>query len=411
MAKGSIKERLEMLKQEGLFVDEEKRIASIKLNAVVPGKYQQSGLSNNAGEDISINEDDNYLHVPVRALSEVYIQDRDIDFTQPGVIKNSSKLLLGQTVYTNHQHDVTTWVGVVVKTWYDAGSGVPAGINSTLRVNKKWNERLSDGIKDGAVHSVSVDVYFDYKKSHPDLQDFWWLLGQEVDGEKVRLIATKIISYGEISFVWQGADSFAKRLSKEGKPEGHLEDNNAAGNNNNNDEGELMKLKRKDAEKLGLTLSDFGFKAGVMEVDLDDTKFTLLMDKMGTVSNEADFYREIFEISGIKAGDESLSEKMKQMVDLAKCGEKFLKDTRSEAVKFAKLANGEKGISEALEKAINNASIEDALKFREDYFSEAEKNFPLRCDKCGGVMLRKTTANKNQSDENFNESDFMVEGV
>ena len=69
-----------------------------------------------------------------------------------------------------------------------------------------------------AIHSASVTVLFEFDFSHPDLVEegrFWQLLGEEVEGEIVRLIVTTILGYWEISLVFQGAQEENKQLPAE----------------------------------------------------------------------------------------------------------------------------------------------------------------------------------------------------
>ena len=162
-----------------------------------------------------------YIYPLFRALSAVVIPGYWIDFSNPGVLEESVPLLYGQTVYKNHSfYDVERWLGVVNQSVWDAEgaeAGGVSGINAELKIDWKVNPLIARGLlmTPPAIHSVSVTVETEFEYSHPDIvqEDRWKffdLLGEEVDREIVRFIVTKILSYWEISLVFQGADGLAK---------------------------------------------------------------------------------------------------------------------------------------------------------------------------------------------------------
>ncbi|HEY9286274.1 MAG TPA: hypothetical protein VIP46_22675, partial [Pyrinomonadaceae bacterium] len=171
-------------------------------------------------EDVMPKEGD-YIYPLFRALSQTIIEGHWLDFTTPGVLEASVPLLERQTVYKNHNfYDVEKWLGVVNQAAWDATGeqtgGVP-GINVELKIDWKVNPLIARGLlmEPPAIHSVSVTVIADYDYSHPELieKGFWAfydMLGEEVNGEIVRFIVTKITAYWEISLVFQGADTNAK---------------------------------------------------------------------------------------------------------------------------------------------------------------------------------------------------------
>jgi hypothetical protein len=165
--------------------------------------------------------DSDYIYPLFRALSQTVIEGYWIDYSTPGVLEDSVPLLAGQTVYADHHFwNVEKWLGVVNQASWDPdgaqSDGVP-GINVELKIDAVLNPRIARGLlmQPPAIHSASVTVLFEYEYSHPDLLDdgrFWDLLGEEVEDETVRLIATKILGYWELSLVFQGADRSAKQL-------------------------------------------------------------------------------------------------------------------------------------------------------------------------------------------------------
>lgn len=178
-------------------------------------------------EDLQPQESD-YIYPLFRALSKTVIPGYWLDYTQGDVLKDSLQLLNGQTVYKNHNFcDIEGWLGAVNEvTWDEAGeaSGGVSGINAELKLDWKVAPKIARGLlmTPPAIHSVSVTVVFEFDFSHPELAEqrrFWDLMGEEVDGQIVRLIVTKILAYYEISLVFQGADSLAKKRASD-KPTG-----------------------------------------------------------------------------------------------------------------------------------------------------------------------------------------------
>jgi len=164
--------------------------------------------------ETSLAIDSDFIKVRFRALSQIYIEDYCLDFTKPNVLQKATPLLKHQTVYPDHDVRIANWLGVVEETYWDDKSQ-PPGIDADLKIDAKTNPKIARGllIQPPAIHSASVTTFFLWSKSHPDLTDdeFFAHLGEERDGSVVRIIVDEILSFGEISLVWQGADPFAKR--------------------------------------------------------------------------------------------------------------------------------------------------------------------------------------------------------
>ncbi len=182
----------------------EARKGSLRLQAVL----HRSGPS--SLEEATFEEDDTFLYVPVRALSAVLIEDYWVDFSDAAVLEEAAPLLSGAPVFPNHDVDVLKWLGVVKRSWYDGGA-TPPGIDAVLALDKQM-DRVVRGVKLGALRSVSITAWFDWRPSHPDMHpaEFFLRLGEEVGGERVRMVVTRIRKFGEISLVWSGADPYAK---------------------------------------------------------------------------------------------------------------------------------------------------------------------------------------------------------
>jgi hypothetical protein len=172
-------------------------------------------------EDV-LPRDQDYILVQFRALSKTLIDGYFLDFTTGDVLKESTPLLLNQTVYPNHDcFDINNWLGSVSNVAWDE-SGEVAGINAEYKIDALMNPRIARGLimDPPAIHSTSLTILFEFEFSHPDLVEqgrFWQLLGDEVEGSIVRLIVTKIQEYWEASLVFQGADRFAKQIDDDGE--------------------------------------------------------------------------------------------------------------------------------------------------------------------------------------------------
>lgn len=198
-----------------VFPDDEKaRAEEIKARLDSGGAFQPGSR-----EDLEPKPED--LIYPVfRLLSQAVIECYGVDFRRPGVLDAAVPLAQGLTIYPDHQAEVERWIGKVESTWWDnpAESGTPfdvPGINGRLSVDWKANPKIARGILSGILDSVSITPTFTWQKSHPDLRDwqFWEMLGREVDGRIVLIEVLKILKFDELSIVWSGADSRAKKVA------------------------------------------------------------------------------------------------------------------------------------------------------------------------------------------------------
>ena len=149
------------------------------------------------------------------------------DFSNPGVLKSSMKMLLGQTVNCDHETNIGNAIGSVSKVvWQEAykegNFEIPAGINGVLKIDGKANPRIARGIlmDPPSIHSNSVTVQFRWDKSHPEMddRDFYEKLGTyDEKGNMIRRMVTEVVRYMETSLVSHGADYFAQKIGADGK--------------------------------------------------------------------------------------------------------------------------------------------------------------------------------------------------
>jgi hypothetical protein len=305
-------------------------------------------------EELQPHEGD-YIYPVFRALSAAVIPGYWLDYTRPGVLENSAALLQGQTVYKNHDFfDVEQWLGVVTSSFWDAegaqSEGVP-GINVELKIDWKMNPRIARGLlmQPPAIHSASVTVLFEFDYSHAELADegrFWDLLGEEVNGERVRLIVTKILGYWEISLVFQGADQLAKRMSFEaGSSSTPLTRATVGRGGDENSETNRMQLTAEMKATLGLG-----------------------------------------ENAQAEVPEATVHEAIRRLARLAAAGETMIDKARAEALRLARLAEGDAQAGDLrlpIEELINDATPEQLETITRVYTERAALKFPHTCQVCG----------------------------
>lgn len=298
-----------------------------------------------------------FIHPLFRALSATLIEGYWLDYSKPGVLQAAVPLLQGQTVYEDHRYwRVADWVGVVSKSvWDEKGEesdGIP-GINAELKIDWKKNPWIARGLMmtPPAIHSVSVTVLFEFDFSHPDLVEqgrFWDLLGEEVEGEIVRLIVTKILGFWELSLVFQGADTLAKQLDGEQETEVEL-----------------------TAPRRGPTINK---ESATVKLTMQQKQALGLGDHQGD---------DIPEASVLK-GIEGLATR-------AQAGDKFVTSQRAECLRVATLATvgaKEGTLPEALTAVINQAGADELEGLIKMYAEQAEQRFPLTCQHCGSKEIK-----------------------
>ncbi|HEV2762049.1 MAG TPA: hypothetical protein VGV38_03560 [Pyrinomonadaceae bacterium] len=310
-----------------------------------------------------------YIYPLFRALSAVLITGYWIDFSRPGVLEESVPLLYGQTVFKNHSfYDVERWLGVVNQSVWDAegaqAGGVP-GINAELKIDWKANPLIARGLlmEPPAIHSVSVTVETEFEYSHPDIvqEDRWKffdLLGEEVNGQIVRFIVTKIISYWEISLVFKGADDLAKG---DGVAEAERDSLNAGGAHRSLHPASTQTAGGRPAPPAAKEKNT---------VKLDTTRKAAL----GLQNHE-----------GEEVPDEVLLPVLDSLAARAASGDQLVNSARAECLRLATLAEvGAEGqLPLALAEVINKAGALELEGLTQMYREKAAAKFGSTCQSCG----------------------------
>ena len=353
-----------------------------------PGAFQPVSR-----DDLEPQSED-YIYPVYRALSQTILVWHYIDLRREGVLEASVPFLAGQTVYTNHRWDVEGWIGAVEKAWWDKPeeSGTPfsvPGINARMKLDWKVNPKIARGIlmDPPALHSVSVTFWFRWEKSHPELDDrqFWTMLGEEVDGRPVLIVVAEILGYDEISFVYQGADPEAKIvLPDEGAEE--------------NQEESLWIA----AEKVALVDIFIKPKPGGVEMD---KKLKALMEKLGvdpesyqtpeaaldralelaaTLPQEPD--PEVAALAGVLKEYQLPAKEAGHLITAGiRYRDKLISELKANAA-LVMCGEGEQ-LTEDFVGAFTQRDIKQLEKTAELFRRKAEKQFPLRCQKCGSTNI------------------------
>lgn len=340
-------------------------------------------------------QDGDYIQVDFRALSKTIVTGHWLDWTRDNVLKDSVELLPGATVYANHNFfDINGWLGSVANAAWDekgeASGGVP-GINVRYKIDALMNPRIARGLMmdPPAIHSTSMTVLFEFEYSHPEMaaEDRWKFfknLGEEIDGEIVRLIVTKVIEYWEASLVFQGADRLAKMQPRE--VDG------------------VTKLQSYEVRE-----QDAGEEAGKMPAfqpaNSNEEKTMKLTSEQKTKLGIEFDGEDVPEAEILKAG-ESLAEKLAavdqvniaELTAKAAAGEKFIEQQRTEVARLAKVAElgGDDGeLDEVVTATIAEASFDRLTQLKGYYEKKISDKFPAggkssleesdAVDKAGGV--------------------------
>lgn len=178
--------------------------------------------------DDIIPKPEDFINIPMRFLSATIVGGgswKATDFSQEGVLKAATDKLNGKPLFTEHDQDVLNNVGMAVDPYWEEQTGtgdnfVPGGISGTAMVDAKTNPKLARSLLMGAIYSSSVTTTFDWEPSHSfkEMDEFYQAVGMMgKDNKMVRRIVSEVYDIDESSFVWLGADPFAKTKDQQGR--------------------------------------------------------------------------------------------------------------------------------------------------------------------------------------------------
>jgi hypothetical protein len=354
------------------------------------------------------SEDNKFLYATFRALSAIIINPltEPIDFQDEKILKRGTKMLKGRAFLKDHHKSIDSQIGSIQDTLWDEGQGkMPAGINALARVNLATPQAATviPLIEEDDAKSVSVTVWFEWKKSHEDLDDwdFFHMLGEEVEGEMVRAIVTKILDMGELSLVWDGADPYAERIAAARDSGSYGVGLPTPTSNIIEDEKEFSETedeRKKDMnEKLKKAL------ALVLAVEIDDINEEFVDDVLAGAKTIAEVpavadlvkaekekavkYAALAEEKNTKITE--LEADLKKSEIDAEMGRKFVQSIRDKAKQNYTAAQKAKGGEprEAILGIIDSASLDQAEALLAEYRGVVEAKIPLKCGECGSTKV------------------------
>lgn len=390
-------------------------------------------------EDLTPNADE-FIEPVFRLLSSTIVSKNwnPTDFSQPGVLKASMRMLLGQTVNCDHSTDIGNAIGSVSQVMWQEGYKdgnfmIPAGINGVLKIDGKANPRIARGIlmDPPSIHSNSVTVQFKWDKSHPgmDDRDFWDKLGTyDEKGNMVRKVVTEVVRYLETSLVSHGADSFAQKIGEDGKiinPEfakrtwtsfaeyqedtkkayyftDFKEDINSYQENNDTPQNNINQNNPLNNNTMNKELKEFLEKLfGDNLLSLAEGQEVSTELALSAVQSLVNGKKTLEDnITNLTTEKNQLSEQITQkdaeianLTAMATVGKNHIASLREEVVGNYKKLKGDK-VDETIVTMLNaeTTGLQTLISLNKDYKAQLEEKFPLTCSKCGSHDVTRSSS-------------------
>ena len=467
-----------------------------ELDRGVQNSFAKELIKNNSFS--SVNEEDeskfpvipfsgDFHYFPFRHLSATTVGRggwKSTDFSNDSVLKDSAKLLEGKPAYLNHNISVGEDVGhvgeVTFKKGYTSTNGdkIPSGLEAAFVIDKvlqpKLVRKLSSPVS--PIKSSSVTVFYEWEASHEfeEQSDFFYHLGEIIDGEEVRRIAGNILDYNESSMVWLGADPYAGMLDDKGQvvniDKASLSANhpkNPFKENREYDSGKtyfvLDSLNEKHLTDLSRSTNSFS-KKEVNKNKMEDKLVELLASKFGTTSEalkkgeftiemaksfeivEKESYNGIkgnaeafeaiktekevlsAEVTTLKGDNEKLSSENKTLTDekatlekhkednanFVEVGETALSYAKEQAVKYYKVFSGgkeEEVIISELESETNIDTLNKKIQMFGGKVADSFSGYCTACESSDNVQFRSSSENNNSEVNENNEEGSMADAL
>lgn len=390
-------------------------------------------------EDLTPNADE-FIEPVFRLLSATIVSKNwnPTDFSQPGVLKASMKMLLGQTVNCDHSTDIGNAIGSVSQVMWQEGYKdgnfmIPAGINGVLKIDGKANPRIARGIlmDPPSIHSNSVTVQFKWDKSHPDMddRDFWDKLGTyDEKGNMIRKVVTEVVRYLETSLVSHGADSFAQKIGEDGKiinPEfakrtwtsfaeyqedtkkayyftDFKEDINSYQENNDTPPNNINTNNPLNNNTMNKELKEFLEKLfGDNLLSLAEGQEVSTELALSAVQSLVNGKKTLeTKITNLTTEKDQLTEQITQkdaeianLTAMSTVGKNYIASLREEVVGNYKKLKGDKA-DETIVTMLNaeTTGLQTLISLNKDYKAQLEEKFPLTCSKCGSHDVTRSSS-------------------
>jgi len=379
--------------------------------AELPAEMEAEFAASGGSKKNALPKDtEDFTYRRFRALSAVLLQDRSIDFSHDSdVLKKAVKLFKQKRsghklpVYTDHYVSATNFVGVVEDAYWD-DADEPFGVDQILAIDRtlERNRDVIRGLDIDAINSASVTITFDWKKSHPDLddQDFFdaWLRRKKIDGKLVSILPTKIKNVYETSLVYEGADPYAKS-----KLSAALDYVDASEFDNDESADSLLpdgeKVDKFDGgvnsmekfkELIEFVLQSFSHKIED-EVDLSDLR-NKLEHKLSFEKVSEEQAAQIVELKEqAEKAAQLLADKEAEFKKTSETATKYVTFLRDSLSTFAVQALGDDATVVIELANADTTTIAQLEKLVEIYRNKAEEKFPLSCSKCGEKLTRQSS--------------------
>lgn len=390
-------------------------------------------------EDLTPNADE-FIEPVFRLLSATIVSKNwnPTDFSQPGVLKASMRMLLGQTVNCDHSTDIGNAIGSVSQVMWQEGYKdgnfmIPAGINGVLKIDGKANPRIARGIlmDPPSIHSNSVTVQFKWAKSHPDMddRDFWDKLGTyDEKGNMIRKVVTEVVRYLETSLVSHGADSFAQKIGEDGKiinPEfakrtwtsfseyqedtkkayyftDFKEDINSYQENNDTPQNNINTNNQLNNNTMNKELKEFLEKLfGDNLLSLAEGQEVSTELALSAVQSLVNGKKTLeTKITNLTTEKDQLTEQITQkdaeianLTAMSTVGKNYIASLREEVVGNYKKLKGDKA-DETIVTMLNaeTTGLQTLISLNKDYKAQLDEKFPLTCSKCGSHDVTRSSS-------------------
>ncbi len=370
-------------------------------------------------------QESDYIYIPVRALTATSVQSDTINFGYEDgkALKEAVDKFNDIPVLKDHIFSVDNWIGRTQGSFWDSTTpGAPPGVTLMLKVDTKADPKVARGLLSGMLDSVSVTVQFDYVKSHPNMSDsdFYYKLGEVVDGKTVQALVTSITRLYELSVVWQGADVYAKQVQEDGihtpglSHRTHQSPNSKEEINMKNLAKRLGLAEGTHTEEQLLAALDGAITAAKTEAvtplqaEVTQLKQDVAAKDTALTEANASLTQLKAELAPLKESNEALQQEVATLKPKAELGDAYLTEQRTEAARLYSIVTDGKPDAN-LTKLISEANLEAAKGFIATFGPQAEAKVPLTCSSCGSKSVSRRTSQGEQL--NGNQPTFVDKAV
>lgn len=107
----------------------------------------------------------------------------------------------------DHSWEVKYLAGFVEHAAWEDSKDIPPGVNAEIVVDPAFDAKAALGLDSGLIRSGSVGITGDFVKSHPDMDDYGFMIkqGKKVKGEVVRWLPKKITAVRHMAMIPSGS--------------------------------------------------------------------------------------------------------------------------------------------------------------------------------------------------------------